>query len=74
MEVRIGIMHSPREISFETDVPADEVRRNVEEALDAGRPLVAFADTKGKNYLVPVTAIAYVEVGGDAGRRVGFIN
>lgn len=75
MEVRIGIIQSPREINFETDAAADEVRATVEAALAEGKqPLVSFTDNKGKQYLVPTASIAYVELGGDAGRKVGFIS
>lgn len=74
MEVRIGIQHSPREISFETDTPANELRSTVESALAGGQPLVSFVDTKGKQYFVPTTSIAYVEVGSESGRKVGFIS
>ncbi|MBK0419248.1 DUF3107 domain-containing protein [Leucobacter sp. CSA1] len=74
MEVRIGITQSPRELSFETDSSADEVRSAVEGALTGGQALVALSDNRGKQYLVPTATIAYVEVGGDGGRRVGFVS
>jgi len=75
VEVRIGIIQSPREINFETDQAAEEVRAMVESALSEGKqPLVSFSDTKGKQYLVPTASIAYLEIGGDSSRRVGFIN
>lgn len=75
MEVRIGIVQSPREINFETNEAPDEVRAAVEAALAEGKqPLVTFTDTKGKQYLVPTAAIAYVELGGDSGRKVGFVS
>lgn len=75
MEVRIGIVQSPREISFETNEAADDLRAMLEAALAEGKqPLVTFTDTKGKQYFVPTAAIAYVELGGDGGRKVGFIS
>jgi len=75
VEVRIGIIHSPREINFETDAAASEVRATLDAALAEGKqPLVSFTDNKGKQYLVPTAAIAYVELGGDASRKVGFIS
>lgn len=75
MEVRISIVQSPREITFETEQAADELRATVEAALAEGKqPLVSFTDSKGRQYLVPTAAIAYVELGGDSGRRVGFIS
>ncbi|MCB1273200.1 MAG: DUF3107 domain-containing protein [Leucobacter sp.] len=75
MEVRIGIIQSPREISFETDAEADEIRTAVETALAEGKqPLVSFTDNKGRQFLVPTASIAYVELGGDTSRKVGFIS
>ncbi len=75
MEVRIGIVQSPREINFETDAAPDEVRAVLESALAEGKqPLVSFTDSKGKQYLVPTASIAYVELGGDSGRKVGFVS
>jgi len=75
VEVRIGIVQSPREINFETDAAPDEVRASVESALAEGKqPLVSFTDNKGRQFLVPTAAIAYVELGGDASRRVGFVS
>ena len=75
MEVRIGIVQSPREINFETNQAVEEVRATLEDALAEGKqPLVSFTDTKGKQYFVPTAAIAYVELGGDSGRKVGFIS
>ncbi|QIK62262.1 DUF3107 domain-containing protein [Leucobacter viscericola] len=74
MEVRIGIKHSPRELSFETDSTADELRALIQEAAAKDGGLVALSDSKGKQYLVDAGSITYVEFGGDAGRKVGFIS
>lgn len=74
MDVRIGITHSPRELSFETDAKADEVRAAVETAITKGEPLLSLSDSKGKQFLVPTATIAYVELGGDGARKVGFVS
>lgn len=75
MEVRIGIIQNPREINFETDEGATELRERVEKAMGGGLdPLLTFTDVKGKQYLVATASIAYVELGGEGGRRVGFIS
>ena len=75
MEVRIGIIHSPREINFETNQSAEEVRSALEAALAEGKqPLVSLTDSKGKQFLIPTASIAYVELGGDSARKVGFIS
>lgn len=74
MEVRIGIKHSPRELSFETESTADEVRALVEDAVSKDAALIALADTKGRQYLVDAESIAYIELGGEGSRKVGFIS
>ena len=74
MEVRIGIVQSARELTFDTDQSADDLRGLVESALNDAQPLVSFSDTKGKHFLVPTASIAFVEFGSDAGRRVGFVS
>lgn len=73
MEVRIGIKHAPRELSFETDAAPDEVRDLVSKAVTGG-DLLALSDSKGRQYLVSAHSIAYVELGGDSARRVGFVS
>ena len=72
MEVRIGIKHSPRELAFETESSAEEVRALIEQSADGA--FVSLTDSKGRQYLVDTDSITYVELGGDAGRKVGFIS
>ena len=74
MEVRIGIVQSARELTFDTDLGAEELRTEVEAALTDKKPLVSFSDNKGKQFLVPTASIAFVEFGSDVGRRVGFVS
>lgn len=73
MEIRIGIAHTGRELSFETNENADAVRTTVTEALTSGAAYVTLSDAKGSSYIVPTSGIAFVEVGTDQSRRVGFV-
>ncbi|MFN3708501.1 DUF3107 domain-containing protein [Microcella sp.] len=73
MDIRIGILNSPREVAFETSQTADEVEKAVSAAIEKGAPLVTFSDDKGKRYVVPTATIGYVEIGTDTARRVGFV-
>ncbi len=73
MDVRIGIQNSPREISFETSQSAEEVERQVAAALSGQAPLLKLGDDKGTVYVVPAAALAYVEIGSEESRRVGFV-
>lgn len=73
MEIRIGITNTGRELSFETSESADAVTKAVQNALDAKIAHLTFTDDKGKAYIVPVANLAYVEVGSDHTRKVGFV-
>jgi hypothetical protein len=73
MEVHIGVIHTPKEISFETDADADAVESLIDEAIAAGKSLVWFEDSKGRRVGVPADKIGYVELlTEDANRKMGF--
>jgi len=73
VEIRIGIANTARELSFESGQSADAVASSVSSALEAGQPAVTFTDVKGNTYIVPTAGIAFVEVGTEESRRVGFV-
>ena len=73
MEVRIGIRENGRDLSFDSALSAKELTDKISDAIANGAPLVELADDKGKTMLIPTASIAYVEIGADASRRVGFI-
>ena len=74
MEIRIGIQNSPRELSFESNETATDLQKTLSAALESSAPLLSLSDAKGVMYLVPTASIAYVEVGADSSRRVGFVS
>lgn len=73
MEIRIGIANTARELSFESAQSADAVATSVSAALESGQAAVTFTDIKGNSYIVPTAGIAFVEVGTEESRRVGFV-
>ncbi|MDM4763512.1 DUF3107 domain-containing protein [Galbitalea sp. SE-J8] len=73
MDISIGIQNSPREISFESAQSSAEVQQAIADALASSSPLVTFTDVKGKVVIVPTAAIAYIELGTEQSRRVGFV-
>lgn len=73
MEIRIGIVNTPRELSFETDEAAQTVRETVTAALTDGATHVTFADSKGNSYIIPTANLAFVELGTEDVRHVGFV-
>lgn len=72
MELRIGILHSPRELTFETNQSAEEIEKSVSRALESESGVVRFTDDRERVILVNAAQIAFVEIGEEAVRRVGF--
>lgn len=73
MEIRIGIINTGRELNFDTSSSAEEVRAQVTSALDQNASHISFTDAKGSSYIVPTANLAYVELGTEESRRVGFV-
>ncbi|MGZ0710483.1 DUF3107 domain-containing protein (plasmid) [Coraliomargarita sp. W4R53] len=73
MEIRIGIANTGRELSFETNETAAAVKKSVASALDSGATHVSFTDVKGNSYIVPSAGLAFIEIGTEESRRVGFV-
>lgn len=71
MEVKIGVAHSPRELTVESSLSAEEIEAAVSKALSDGGVL-SLADERGRRLLVPVEKLSYVEIGESETRRVGF--
>lgn len=71
MEITIGVRDIPREITIESPLSAEELRETVKAALDGGTTL-ELTDENGAEVLVPGGALAYVRLGTESPRRVGF--
>lgn len=72
MDIRIGIANSPREINFESSQTSSEVEKLVSDALTSDAKFVRLTDGKGNVYVVPTASLAYLEIGSEESRRVGF--
>ena len=75
MDVRIGVIHTVKEIDVElpADADRDKIKKKIDEALADMTKILWLTDSKGRDVAVPSAKIAYVELGGsDASRRVGF--
>ena len=73
VEIRIGIANTGRELSFETNDAAAAVKKSISSALDSGATHITLADNKGNAYIVPIAGLAYIELGTEESRRVGFV-
>lgn len=74
MDVRIGMIQTPKELEVHLPDDADPaaVKAQVEAALADGTTLW-LTDRKGREVAVSAAKLAYVEIGSpDDGRRIGF--
>lgn len=71
MEIRIGVQNATREVVLESQQSAKEVEATVSAAIEGGTVL-SLQDDKGRTVLVPAAAVAFVEIGAEESRRVGF--
>jgi len=75
VDVRIGIVQTPKELEVELadDADRDKILADIETALAGGEQVLWLTDRRGRRVAVPVAKVAYVEVGAPSTeRRVGF--
>ncbi len=73
MEVKIGVLHTPREIVLESAQTPAQVEATVSEALKSVDGQLMLTDEKGRKVIVPANLVAYVEIADADVRRVGFV-
>jgi hypothetical protein len=71
VEIKIGIQDIVRELTVETEATAAEIEKSLTKALTDGG-LLTLDDEKGRKVLVPVAKIAYLDLGQEKARTVGF--
>ena len=75
MDVRIGVLHTPKELDIELadDADRDQLVKDIETAMADDKAVLWITDRRGRSVGVPASKVAYVEVGsGTDDRRVGF--
>ena len=75
MDVRIGVLHTPKEILVELDssVDRDKLKATIDDALTEESKVLWLTDRKGRDVAIPVSKVAYVEVSSaTAERPIGF--
>ncbi|WP_103503109.1 MULTISPECIES: DUF3107 domain-containing protein [Streptomyces] len=72
MEIKIGVQHTPREIVLESAQSAEDVKSAVTAALSGKDRLLTLTDERGRQVMVPAERLAYVEIGEQTSRKVGF--
>ena len=72
MEVKIGVLHTPREILVDSTQTPEEVEALVAAALKSVDGQLSLTDERGRKVIVPANLVAYVEIAQADTRRVGF--
>lgn len=72
MEVKIGVLHTPREIVVDSAQTQEEVEKLVADALKSVDGQLIISDDRGRRVIVPANLVAYVEIAQADARRVGF--
>ncbi|MCZ3386099.1 MAG: DUF3107 domain-containing protein [Actinomycetia bacterium] len=72
MEVKVGVKGVARELVVETDLTPDDVSYMVKACATDPAALFDLTDSRGRRVLVPADKLAYVEIGEQETRRVGF--
>jgi Protein of unknown function (DUF3107) len=73
VEVKIGVLHTPREIVLESSLTPDEVESSVSAALKSVDGALTLTDDRGRKVIIPANLVAYVEIAEADVRRVGFV-
>ena len=72
MEIKIGVVESPRELLVTSDLSPEAVEALVAEALDGKQSVLTLADDKGRRFVIPSARISYVAIGAADPRNFGF--
>ena len=72
MEVKIGVLHTAREIVLDSPQTPDEVEQAVAEALKSVDGQLVLVEEKGRKVIVPANLVAYIDIAQADTRRVGF--
>jgi hypothetical protein len=74
VEVKIGVLHTPREIVLESSQTPADVESLVSDAIASGSGVLSLVDERGRKVIVPAGLVAYVEIAESEIRRVGFVS
>ncbi len=73
MDVRIGVLHSPKELSLELNGSPEDVTKALDQALGQDNGVLWLEDAKGRRVGIPAAQVAYLEVeAGGTSKHVGF--
>lgn len=71
MEIKVGIQYVNREVVVETNQTAADIEQAFSDAV-AGDTVFSLTDERGRKVLIPAGKVAYVDLGEENARHVGF--
>jgi len=72
VEVKVGVLHTAREIVLDSPQSPEEVEQLVAAALKSVDGQLVLTDDRGRKVIVPANLVAYVDIAQSDVRRVGF--
>jgi hypothetical protein len=71
VDIKVGIQNVSREVAVDSGETAKDVEKAFSDAL-ANDTILRLTDTHGRHVLIPADKIAYIDLGEENARRVGF--
>ncbi|MBT5730563.1 MAG: DUF3107 domain-containing protein [Microbacteriaceae bacterium] len=72
MDIRIGIINNPRELTIQSAQTLGEIEQAITDALATDNGTLRLEDEKGHVFVVASRNLAFVEIGQEKSRKVGF--
>ena len=72
VDIRIGMVNTPRELVFQTTQSVSDIEKAIADALGSDSGTLRLEDEKGHVYVVASRNLAFVEIGQEKSRKVGF--
>ena len=72
VDIRIGIIDNPRELSIQSAQTLGEIEQAITDALATENGTLRLEDEKGHVFVVASRNLAFVEIGQEKSRKVGF--
>ena len=72
VDIRIGMVNTGRELIFQTSEGVAEIEKAISDALKAENGTLRLEDDKGHIFVVASRNLAFVEIGQEKSRKVGF--
>ena len=72
MEIRIGIVNTARELVIQSTQTTPQIEKAIADALASESGTLRLEDEKGHIFVVASKNLAFVEIGEEKSRKVGF--